>query len=151
MKAYVSDTEDLKQDPLYQESWDDMIISVNFCIYYSFDKFIIVWLFPDDFVLLVHSFLPNLWMWFRMLIGCYCLEIHLQGNMNFINLIMSTLHCFIGNKLLSILCLIYFVWWNVVWSSPLCFGMEWKIYSKSICQKRVDGISYFAKFPLPDK
>ncbi|XP_031119472.1 protein SHOOT GRAVITROPISM 6 isoform X1 [Ipomoea triloba] len=27
MKAYVSDTEDLKQDPLYQESWDDMIIS----------------------------------------------------------------------------------------------------------------------------
>ncbi|VFQ97621.1 unnamed protein product [Cuscuta campestris] len=27
MKAYVSDTEDLKQDHLYQESWDDMIIS----------------------------------------------------------------------------------------------------------------------------
>ncbi|XP_070008857.1 protein SHOOT GRAVITROPISM 6 isoform X3 [Nicotiana sylvestris] len=27
MKAYVSDTEDLKQDPSYQESWDDMIIN----------------------------------------------------------------------------------------------------------------------------
>ncbi|KAL9265845.1 SHOOT GRAVITROPISM 6-like protein, partial [Drosera capensis] len=26
MKAYVSDTEDLKQDPTYQETWDDMII-----------------------------------------------------------------------------------------------------------------------------
>ncbi|KAF7147161.1 hypothetical protein RHSIM_Rhsim03G0088500 [Rhododendron simsii] len=26
MKAYVSDTEDLKQDPSYQETWDDMII-----------------------------------------------------------------------------------------------------------------------------
>lgn len=29
MKAYVSDTEDLKQDPSYQESWDDMIINVS--------------------------------------------------------------------------------------------------------------------------
>ncbi|XP_061352593.1 protein SHOOT GRAVITROPISM 6 isoform X2 [Gastrolobium bilobum] len=27
MKAYVSDTEDLKQDPAYQETWDDMIIN----------------------------------------------------------------------------------------------------------------------------
>ncbi|XP_041024886.1 protein SHOOT GRAVITROPISM 6 isoform X2 [Juglans microcarpa x Juglans regia] len=27
MKAYVSDTEDLKQDDLYQETWDDMIIN----------------------------------------------------------------------------------------------------------------------------
>ncbi|GAA0143741.1 hypothetical protein LIER_04351 [Lithospermum erythrorhizon] len=27
MKAYVSDTEDLKQNPLYQETWDDMIIN----------------------------------------------------------------------------------------------------------------------------
>ncbi|XP_015088376.1 protein SHOOT GRAVITROPISM 6 isoform X3 [Solanum pennellii] len=27
MKAYVSDTEDLKQDPSYQDSWDDMIIN----------------------------------------------------------------------------------------------------------------------------
>lgn len=27
MKAYVSDTEDLKQDPSYQGTWDDMIIS----------------------------------------------------------------------------------------------------------------------------
>ncbi|KAM7464220.1 hypothetical protein LguiA_032341 [Lonicera macranthoides] len=27
MKAFVSDTEDLKQDPLYQETWDDMIIN----------------------------------------------------------------------------------------------------------------------------
>ncbi|KAF3441780.1 hypothetical protein FNV43_RR15695 [Rhamnella rubrinervis] len=26
MKAYICDTEDLKQDPLYQETWDDMII-----------------------------------------------------------------------------------------------------------------------------
>lgn len=29
MKAYVSDTEDLKQDPSYQETWDDMIINVS--------------------------------------------------------------------------------------------------------------------------
>lgn len=28
MKAYISDTEDLKQDPSYQETWDDMIINV---------------------------------------------------------------------------------------------------------------------------
>ncbi|TQE07856.1 hypothetical protein C1H46_006505 [Malus baccata] len=27
LKAYVSDTEDLKQDPSYQETWDDMIIN----------------------------------------------------------------------------------------------------------------------------
>ncbi|XP_050226540.1 protein SHOOT GRAVITROPISM 6 [Mercurialis annua] len=27
MKAYVSDTEDLKLDPMYQETWDDMIIN----------------------------------------------------------------------------------------------------------------------------
>ncbi|XP_022634964.1 protein SHOOT GRAVITROPISM 6 isoform X6 [Vigna radiata var. radiata] len=27
MKAYVSDTEDLKQDPSYQDTWDDMIIN----------------------------------------------------------------------------------------------------------------------------
>lgn len=27
MKAYVSDTEDLKQDPSYQETWDDMIVN----------------------------------------------------------------------------------------------------------------------------
>ncbi|KAL3532002.1 hypothetical protein ACH5RR_005523 [Cinchona calisaya] len=27
MKAYVSDTDDLKEDPLYQETWDDMIIN----------------------------------------------------------------------------------------------------------------------------
>lgn len=27
MKAYISDTEDLKQDPCYQEKWDDMIIN----------------------------------------------------------------------------------------------------------------------------
>ncbi|GKV52503.1 hypothetical protein SLEP1_g59079 [Rubroshorea leprosula] len=27
MKAYVSDTEDLKLDPSYQETWDDMIIN----------------------------------------------------------------------------------------------------------------------------
>ncbi|XP_074355121.1 protein SHOOT GRAVITROPISM 6 isoform X2 [Apium graveolens] len=26
MKVYISDTEDLKQDPLYQETWDDMIV-----------------------------------------------------------------------------------------------------------------------------
>lgn len=30
MKAYVSDTEDLKQDPSYQETWDDMIVNVSF-------------------------------------------------------------------------------------------------------------------------
>lgn len=29
MKAYVSDPEDLKQDPLYQETWDDMVINVS--------------------------------------------------------------------------------------------------------------------------
>lgn len=29
MKAYVSDTEDLKQDPSYQDTWDDMIINVS--------------------------------------------------------------------------------------------------------------------------
>lgn len=29
MKAYVSDTEDLKQDPSYQDTWDDMIIHVS--------------------------------------------------------------------------------------------------------------------------
>lgn len=29
MKAYVSDTEDLKLDPSYQETWDDMIINVR--------------------------------------------------------------------------------------------------------------------------
>ncbi|KAI3447537.1 hypothetical protein Pfo_004202 [Paulownia fortunei] len=27
MKAYVSDPDDLKQDPLYQETWDDMVIN----------------------------------------------------------------------------------------------------------------------------
>jgi hypothetical protein len=27
MKAYISDPEDLKQDPTYQEIWDDMIIN----------------------------------------------------------------------------------------------------------------------------
>lgn len=27
MKAYISDTEDLKQDPSYQDTWDDMIIN----------------------------------------------------------------------------------------------------------------------------
>ncbi|XP_057983736.1 protein SHOOT GRAVITROPISM 6 isoform X2 [Malania oleifera] len=27
LKAYISDTEDLKQDPSYQETWDDMIIN----------------------------------------------------------------------------------------------------------------------------
>ncbi|KAL5546037.1 hypothetical protein UlMin_005724 [Ulmus minor] len=27
MKAYISDTEDLKQDPSYQETWDDMIVN----------------------------------------------------------------------------------------------------------------------------
>ncbi|KAG6403788.1 hypothetical protein SASPL_136020 [Salvia splendens] len=27
MKAYVSDPEDLKQDPLYQETWDDMVVN----------------------------------------------------------------------------------------------------------------------------
>lgn len=32
MKAYVSDTEDLKQDPSYQETWDDMIVHVSFLI-----------------------------------------------------------------------------------------------------------------------
>ena len=29
MKAYVSDTEDYKQDPSYQDTWDDMIINVS--------------------------------------------------------------------------------------------------------------------------
>lgn len=29
MKAYVSDTEDLKQDVSYQDTWDDMIINVS--------------------------------------------------------------------------------------------------------------------------
>lgn len=29
MKAYVSDTEDLKQDSSYQETWDEMIINVS--------------------------------------------------------------------------------------------------------------------------
>lgn len=29
MKAYVSDTDDLKQDPSYQDTWDDMIINVS--------------------------------------------------------------------------------------------------------------------------
>ncbi|KAF7804391.1 protein SHOOT GRAVITROPISM 6 isoform X1 [Senna tora] len=29
MKSYVSDTEDLKQDPSYQETWDDMIINMK--------------------------------------------------------------------------------------------------------------------------
>lgn len=29
MKAYISDTEDLKLDPSYQETWDDMIINVR--------------------------------------------------------------------------------------------------------------------------
>lgn len=33
MKAYVSDTEDLKQDPSYQETWDDMIIHVSILIF----------------------------------------------------------------------------------------------------------------------
>lgn len=31
MKAYVSDPEDLKQDPLYQDTWDDMIVNVISC------------------------------------------------------------------------------------------------------------------------
>ncbi|KAK9985614.1 hypothetical protein SO802_030565 [Lithocarpus litseifolius] len=35
MKAYVSDTEDLKQDLSYQETWDDMIINV---LWYSSSK-----------------------------------------------------------------------------------------------------------------
>ena len=35
MKAYVSDTEDLKQDPSYQETWDDMIINVCFCLLFG--------------------------------------------------------------------------------------------------------------------
>lgn len=29
MKAYVSDTDDLKQDPSYQDTWDDMIVNVS--------------------------------------------------------------------------------------------------------------------------
>ena len=29
MKAYVSDTEDLKQDPSCCETWDDMIVNVS--------------------------------------------------------------------------------------------------------------------------
>lgn len=29
MKAYIIDPEDLKQDPSYQEAWDDMIINVS--------------------------------------------------------------------------------------------------------------------------
>ncbi|KAI3465749.1 hypothetical protein Pfo_022412, partial [Paulownia fortunei] len=28
MKAYVSDPQDLKQGPLYQETWDDMVINL---------------------------------------------------------------------------------------------------------------------------
>lgn len=29
MKSFISDTEDLKEDPSYQETWDDMIINVS--------------------------------------------------------------------------------------------------------------------------
>lgn len=33
MKAYISDTEDLRQDPSYQETWDDMIVNVGISLY----------------------------------------------------------------------------------------------------------------------
>ncbi|KAG6412080.1 hypothetical protein SASPL_124746 [Salvia splendens] len=37
MKAYVSDPDDLKQDPLYQETWDDMVINgYNLCLWKQF-------------------------------------------------------------------------------------------------------------------
>lgn len=39
MKAYVSDLEDLKEDPSYQETWDDMVINVSvgyFCLDFAF-------------------------------------------------------------------------------------------------------------------
>lgn len=46
MKAYVSDTEDLKQDPLYQETWDDMIVNVSITmaveLFYVFFIFIFI-------------------------------------------------------------------------------------------------------------
>ena len=35
MKAYVSDPEDLKQDPLYQETWDDMVVNVSLFTFLS--------------------------------------------------------------------------------------------------------------------
>lgn len=38
MKAYVSDTEDLKQDPLCRETWDDMIIHVSFFHLHTLEK-----------------------------------------------------------------------------------------------------------------
>lgn len=37
MKAYVSDTEDLKLDPSYKDTWDDMIINV--CLFFSLSFF----------------------------------------------------------------------------------------------------------------
>lgn len=47
MKAYISDSEDLKLDPSYQETWDDMIINVSvplrnmdLSIYYCFSFFL---------------------------------------------------------------------------------------------------------------
>lgn len=43
MKAYISDTEDLKQDPAYQEMWDDMIINVSFSIISTIN----CWLIPS--------------------------------------------------------------------------------------------------------
>ncbi|KAK4392143.1 protein SHOOT GRAVITROPISM 6 [Sesamum angolense] len=39
MKAYVSDPEDLKQDPSYQETWDDMIINVDSAMLNIWSKF----------------------------------------------------------------------------------------------------------------
>ncbi|KAL0316187.1 UNVERIFIED_CONTAM: protein SHOOT GRAVITROPISM 6 [Sesamum radiatum] len=39
MKAYVSDPEDLKQDPSYQETWDDMIINVDSAMLNKWSKF----------------------------------------------------------------------------------------------------------------
>lgn len=59
MKVYVSDTEDLKQDPLYQETWDDMIVHVSFRILNSYTGKLGSSLFHDLFSDIHHTWLKR--------------------------------------------------------------------------------------------
>lgn len=59
MKAYVSDTEDLKQDPMYQETWDDMIINVR-----TIDLWIVQLFLPVSLL----STIAKLWLKFHVLL-----------------------------------------------------------------------------------
>lgn len=45
MKAYVSDTDDLREDPMHQEIWDDMIINVRALVHNPFMKIVVGALF----------------------------------------------------------------------------------------------------------